>query len=47
VHDLQWLCGVSWSLPLGPAPCVIVSASGFHSVNALIGPANQWRQESQ
>jgi hypothetical protein len=26
---------------------VICTASGFHKVKALTGPADQWRQESQ
>jgi hypothetical protein len=29
------------------APRVTVSASGFHKENALTGPADQWRQDSQ
>ena len=28
-------------------PLVIRTASGFQSVNALMGPADQWRQDSQ
>ena len=29
------------------APCVTLSASGFHNVNALTGPADQWRHDAQ
>jgi heat shock protein HslJ len=29
------------------APCVTLTASASHSVNALTGPADQWRHDSQ
>jgi hypothetical protein len=41
------LLGVLAKLPRLPAPFVILTDSGFHNVKALIGPADQWRQDSQ
>ncbi len=47
LHHLRALCGVLLYVPTLSAPRVICTASGFHNVKALTGPADQRRQDSQ
>jgi hypothetical protein len=44
---LRKLTGVLLYVPMSLAPLVIWTDSGFHSVNALTGPADQLRHELQ
>jgi hypothetical protein len=47
LHHLRKLCGVLLKVPMLSAPCVTSTASGFHKVKALTGPADQRRHDSQ
>jgi hypothetical protein len=47
MHHLRSLAGVFAKVPIWFAPCVIVIVCGFHSENALTGPADQLRQDAQ
>ncbi len=49
-QDLQywrWLCSVLAKVPTFSSPLVIATFSGFHSVKALSGAADQDRQDPQ
>ena len=47
MHHLRSLAGVFANVPIWFAPWVTVTDSGFHSENALTGPADQLRQDAQ
>ena len=47
LHHLRWLCGVLLKVPIFSSPRVILTFSGCHKVKALMGAADQWRQELQ
>jgi hypothetical protein len=47
LHHLRWLCGVLLKVPIFSSPHVILTFSGCHKVKALMGAADQWRQELQ
>src|ERR1022692_880144 len=47
VHHFRKLFAVLLYVPMLLAPLVTFRASGFHSVKAFTGPADQWRQDSQ
>jgi hypothetical protein len=46
-QNRRTLCGVFEYEPSCASPRVTVTFSGRHSVNALTGPADQCRQDSQ
>ena len=47
LHHMRELCGVLLKVETYCDPSTIVSASGFHSVKAFTGPADQRRHDSQ
>jgi hypothetical protein len=47
VHHFRLLPGVLLKVPILEAPFVTLSDSGFQSVNALTGPADQVRHDEQ
>ena len=47
VQKRRWLSAVFWKPPSRSRPLVTSTASGFQSVNALTGPADQSRQDEQ